>query len=316
STWSPDVVHVTHAMKFGVGAIDACGELRVPVVVTLTDFWFLCPRHTLLTWEEETCDGPSDWRNCLACVRDLHGIKGSRREATAVKRRPARMASALTNVDRVVVLSRDTCRRFEANGFAVDGFDLVPHGLEPDAIGSPVHGRRPGRTRFAFIGSLVAFKGAGVVIAALASVPTLDVELVVHGDGPLRDALDRQSAADSRVRLAGPFPSDEFGDVIRDADYVVVPSLWYENEPLVVKAAMHLGVPVLASRVGSLADMVDEGVDGWTVPPGDVAAWAAILTKADSARDDWPRTGRPQPTMDDTYTHVEAIYRQVSDCRT
>ena len=305
-------------MKFGVGAIDACHELGVPVVVSLTDFWFLCPRHTLLTWQGRLCEGPSDWRECLACVRDLHGISGRRREARAVRGRAARMRQVLASADRVIALSGDLVRRFEANGFDVDAFELVPHGLEPGAIGSPSGRgpRRPGPTRFVFIGSLVRFKGLHVVLAALSRLPALDVELVVYGEGPERDALQQQSSADRRVTFAGAFPPEQFGVVMAASEYLVMPTLWYENEPLVVKAALHLGVPVLASRLGSLVDMVQDDVDGWTVPADDVDAWAATLERADAMRDEWPRTGRPQPSMDDTYARVEAIYREVSRCPT
>jgi glycosyltransferase involved in cell wall biosynthesis len=314
AAWKPDVAHVTHAMKFGVGAIDACRDLDVPVVVTLTDFWFLCPRHTLLTWQGRLCDGPSDWRECLACVRDLHGITGRRRETLAVQGRPARMRRALATADRVIALSPGLLRHFEANGFAVDAFDLVPHGLEPDAIGSPPSDRRPGPTRLVYIGSLVPFKGVHVVLEALTSKPELDVELVLYGSGPEREALRRQSSADPRVTLAGTFAPAELGAVVGGADYLVMPTLWFENEPLVVKAALHLGVPVIASRLGSLIDLVRDDIDGWTVPPGDVEAWADALTRADATRDHWPREGRPQPTMDDTYARVEAIYREVIHC--
>jgi glycosyltransferase involved in cell wall biosynthesis len=314
AAWKPDVTHVTHAMKFGVGAIDASRDLDVPVVVTLTDFWFLCPRHTLLTWQGRLCDGPNDWRECLACVRDLHGISGRRREAVAVRGRPARMHRALATADRVIALSLDLLRHFEANGFDVDAFELVPHGLEPDAIGSPLSDRRPGPTRFVFIGNLVPFKGVHVVLDALASKPELDVELVLYGDGPEREALRRQSSADPRVTLAGTFAPAKLGAVVGDADYLVMPSLWFENEPLVVKAALHLGVPVIASRLGSLIDLVTDDIDGWTVPCGDVEEWAAALARADATREVWPRNGRAQPTMDDTYARVEAIYREVIHC--
>src|SRR5207237_1159822 len=122
-------------------------------------------------------------------------------------------------------------RRFEANGFDGDAIEVVPHGVEFDALPSArpePSGRRPGPTRLAFVGSLVRFKGAHVVVDALASVPDLDVELVVYGAGPERDDLDRRSASDRRVRMAGTFPPHEMTAVLRDTDYLVMPSLWFE----------------------------------------------------------------------------------------
>jgi len=313
--WRPDVAHVTHAMKFGVGAIDACRDCNVPVVVTLTDFWFLCPRHTLLTWDGRLCEGPTDWHECLACVRDLHHIRGRRREARALRSRPARMQRALEGADRVIALSSELVRHFADNGYDVDAFELVPHGLEPDLLGRRPAERQPGPTRFVFIGHLVHFKGAHVLLDALSLARGLDVELIVYGDGPEREALDQQARADPRVRFGGTFSPAALGSVVSQADYLLLPALWVENEPFVVKAALQLGVPVLASRLGSLVDLVEDGVDGWTVPADDARAWAAALARADETRDNWPQTGRSQPTMDDTYARVEQIYREVIDCR-
>lgn len=307
---APDVVHVTHAMKFGIGAIDAAKALGLPVVVTLTDFWFLCPRHTLLTWDGRVCTGPTSWRECAACTRDLHGVRGTRAEVGAIKGRPARLRAALASADRVVALAPFMLRTFAANGYDVDRFDLIPHGLEPEALASakPRPERIGGTANFAFIGSLVRAKGAHVALEALRAAPDLDARLVIHGDGPERDALEQQATADRRVTFAGPFPPNEFGLVLSGTDCVLAPSLSYDNEPLVVKGALHLGVPVIASAIGSLVDMIDDGVDGWLVPPGDVDAWARVFEKVHGELGRRVVQPQPQPTMDDTYGALEEIY--------
>jgi glycosyltransferase involved in cell wall biosynthesis len=315
----PDVVHVTHAMKFGVGAVEAPRLLGVPVVVTLTDFWFLCPRHTLLTWDGRLCDGPADWRACAMCVRDLHGVDARRAEDQAVQARAHRLRDALARADRVIALSPFMIRMLATNGFVVGGIAVIPHGLEPDTLRHEGGGgdrgraepRRSGVTRFVFIGTLVTSKGAHVVIEALRRCGTLDAELVVHGDGPERETLLRHAAGDSRITFAGSFPPEEFGRVVASADYVLAPALWYENEPLVVKAALHLGVPVIVSDLGTLPDMVD-GSNGWTVPADDVGAWAHALEAAHAGRATRHRRPTPQPTMDDTYAQVDAVYRAVA----
>jgi glycosyltransferase involved in cell wall biosynthesis len=102
--------------------------------------------------------------------------------------------------------------------------------------------------------------------------------------------------------------------VLSAADYLVVPALWYENDPLVVKAANHVGLPVIASRIGSLERMIDEDENGWLVPPGDVQAWEHVLTRAVADRGrSWRR--HPGADMDEHFARVEAIYGEVIGAR-
>jgi glycosyltransferase involved in cell wall biosynthesis len=110
-----------------------------------------------------------------------------------------------------------------------------------------------------------------------------------NGANPYLDSLKKLVAADRRVRLMGTFPLDEMGRVLETADVLAMPVLWYENEPLVVKAARFSGVPVLASNIGTLADSIREGEGGWLLPPGDIEAWAHAIA-----------TLKPKPLPPDT----------------
>ena len=97
------------------------------------------------------------------------------------------------------------------------------------------------------------------------------------GSNEYLESLKKLVAADSRAQLMGTFPLDEMGRVLETADVLAMPVLWYENEPLVVKAARYAGVPVLASNIGTLADSIRQDVNGWLLPPGDVEAWAEAI---------------------------------------
>ncbi|MBI4259148.1 MAG: glycosyltransferase family 4 protein [Actinobacteria bacterium] len=314
---SPDLVHATHAMKLTTSALAACRSLGIPVLLSLTDFWFLCPRHTLLTWDGRLCRGPVDPRECLRCVKDLHGIRGRRDERRALRARPAAMRDAALAADRVIALSPFLRRMFVANGYDPERIEVLRHGIETSDLGTPEARRTdPRLTRLVVIGSLVPYKGAHVAVEALRGLPELtDARLTVYGEvgtGDYAHSLVRAARGDRRIRFAGTFDPDDMGRVLSEADYLLVPALWYENEPIVVKAAVHVGLPVIASRIGSLEDMVEEGVDGWTVAPGDVPAWREVLRRAVAERARWPRRPRPQPDMDEHFRAVEAIYRDLA----
>jgi glycosyltransferase involved in cell wall biosynthesis len=314
--FAPDVVHLTHAMKLGAGVLDVCGALRIPVVVTLSDYWFLCPRHTLFTHENRLCAGPSDPGECFRCARDLHELEDTPQERLAVAERPDRLLAALAGQARIVALSRFQRDLFVRHGVAEEDIELIPHGIEPGGLRPTQPAAPRQRPRLVFVGSLVEHKGPHVAVEALSRAPELDDELVLHGPARPGDRyaqhLAEAALRDPRVRLAGPFAPERFGDVLAGADALLLPAQWYENDPLVVKAALHVGVPVLVSRLGTLAELVRDGRDGWTVAHDDVDAWTEALRRVAARGPGQTTTPRPQPTMDTHWDAVREIYLRLT----
>jgi glycosyltransferase involved in cell wall biosynthesis len=337
----PDLVHAMHAMKLSASALRACFDRDIPVVVTLTDFWFLCPRHTLLRWDGRTCSGPRHRSACVRCVADSHdvprlgasrhlpesvfgalcelGLRRGRRHPRrfwpaihALARRPEHLRQVLAQADRVVALSQRQRELFARNGFRGD-MQVLDHGLEPDdGDAAPCPPREV--PVVSFVGSLRPHKGAHVLVEALRRAPRLRIELRVYGSPGGRsdyaDALRARSAGDPRIRWLGTFPSERLGAVLRDSDLLAFPALWFENNPLVVKAALRGGVPVMASRIGCLPDWIRPGANGWLVAPGSARAWAAALARA--ARG--PLRPEPDPRvkgMDAHALEVFEIYEEV-----
>lgn len=145
--------------------------------------------------------------------------------------------------------------------------------IEPSADES---GEVPGF--FLFVGRLRIRKGVEVLLEALRS---LEVRLVIAGDGEHRGALERRvtelGLAD-RVRFVGRRDAAQVRWLFRGAWALVVPSI-YEGMPLVVLEAMQAGVPVVASRVSGIPEVVEDGLTGWLVPPEDPEALAATLAE-------------------------------------
>ncbi len=333
----PDVVHAIHAMKLSAAALQLCYDLKIPVVLTLADYWFICPRHTLIRWNEKLCDGPAHDLDCVMCLNKLHGfapraehfpvrllrlgsnlnrISGGRhlrlwRDLAAIRKRQAHLKQVVECADRVIALSEFQKKMFVRNGFAADKIQVLHHGVEVEGL-SPAQVSQPDFVRIIFIGSLVYHKGPHILIEALARHPDLKVNLDVYGDLTRSDSylesLKQLAAADARVRLMGNFPPREMGRVLQTADALAMPVLWYENEPLVVKAARYVGLPVLASDIGTLSETIRDGVNGWLVRAGDVDAWANALSSF--------RPGILPPdlsikTVDQNAGELLAIYQEV-----
>ena len=123
-----------------------------------------------------------------------------------------------------------------------------------------------------------------MLVDAVRRLPgTIDVDVQIFGDPGVypdyaKGLVDR-AAADTRIRFCGTFPNNRIGEVLSTFDVLVVPSLWYENTPLVIYSSQAAGCPVLASDLGGMSEVIREGVDGLLFPPGDSAALATHLER-------------------------------------
>lgn len=148
--------------------------------------------------------------------------------------------------------------------------------LEPEHAPASRDGRTAATTRFLFVGRLIERKGLDVLLEAVRAVS--GCELWVAGDGPLRPMLAAAAAQDDRIRLLGHTAGRALAEAYREADVLVVPSL-YEPWGLVVHEGLAYGLPVIATdQVGAADDLVQPGVNGEIVPAGSAAALARAMS--------------------------------------
>ncbi|MCP2257272.1 Glycosyltransferase involved in cell wall bisynthesis [Streptoalloteichus tenebrarius] len=179
----------------------------------------------------------------------------------------------------VITLTTRLARLLAADGVAPERLHVIPSGVRR-ALFHTVDGAPLAdvpRPRVLFLGRLHRQKGVADLVRALTLVPS--ARLVLAGDGPERDRLARLADAlgvADRVRFLGFVPHDRVPSLLRDADLLVMPSRYEELGTALVEAR-HVGVPVVATRVGGIPDVVRDGVDGLLVPPGDIPALACAL---------------------------------------
>jgi glycosyltransferase involved in cell wall biosynthesis len=190
------------------------------------------------------------------------GLRGLKRARTAALRMAATVVVPSLYLARIALT------------WGLDSVRVV-HVPNPAPAVEPANGPPPERPTFVFAGRLTRQKALGNALEALTSVP--EARLLVVGDGPDRDRLAAQAAAlDGRVEFLGALPRAEVLAVVSGATAAVLPSDW-ENLPHAVVEALALGVPIVATSVGGVPEVVDDGVNGLLVPPGDVPALAAAL---------------------------------------
>jgi glycosyltransferase involved in cell wall biosynthesis len=173
-----------------------------------------------------------------------------------------------------------------ARALGIAGAPVLRMGVDCAAIREAVGVRRPEPGRLLYIGRLADKKGVDVLVDALARLDGARLDVI--GDGPDREALEaraRDLGVEARARFLGKQPRAEVLRALATAQIVVIPSRVgaggdMDGTPVVLGEAMAAGVPVVASDLGGLGECIEDGVDGLLVPPGDVDALAAMLSKA------------------------------------
>jgi glycosyltransferase involved in cell wall biosynthesis len=280
----PDLVHVQHLMGLPVQILHILQRRRIRYVVTLHDYWWICANAQLLTnYGQRICDGPRLWLNCGRCALARAGLgmiwPAAPALAPLLAARARLQRRALEQAQQLIAPTRFVKAWHVGHGLSAAHIEVLPHGIDRPLRPLPRE-HFYGPIRFACIGGLAWQKGIHVLIEAFERLPG-EAELWVAGSEAFDPAYAQQlrSRAGPRVRFMGGLSREQVWACLAEVDMLAVPSLWYEAFSLIAHEAFVAGVPVIASRLGALAEVVHDGVDGLLVPPQDVDAWTAALQR-------------------------------------
>ena len=274
TAFRPDVLHVHNFMPtLSPSVFFAAQRECVPVVQTLHNYRLLCPNAQMFR-DGEVCERCVEERSFLPAVR-LGCYRGSRVGSAVV-------GGTVALHTRLGTWERRVARYIALSCFAADKLGARVPREKIRIKGNFVSdsGTGSGQGGYAlFVGRLSAEKGLSTVLAADA-LGELPMPVRIAGDGPMRDAVERACAASgSRLRYLGSRSSEEVRALMAEASVLLVPSLWFEGFTMVMVEAMSLGLPVLASRIGSLPEIVEDGVSGVLMAPGDPRALTQTLAR-------------------------------------
>ncbi|HSM58164.1 MAG TPA: glycosyltransferase family 4 protein [Candidatus Sulfomarinibacteraceae bacterium] len=320
----PDVVHVQHLMGLPLSLLTQLKAMRIPIVITLHDYWFPCANGQLLTnYDNQVCDGPRWWLNCARCALARAGV-GDRRWLTPAVAplfayRSSRLRRWLAQADRVIAPTHFVRDTYDRLNMPTENVVVVPHGievpahvLEAEAATLP---HQPGRLHIVYVGSLAWQKGLHVLVEAVNHLPPEAVRLTIYGD--LDNFPDYVHSLQAQVEHPGiTFPGritrDDFWPMLlQEVDVAVLPTLWYEASPLTIQEMFAARVPLVASNIGALPEKIRHGVDGVLFPPGDAAALRDVLQRLLDTPQQLRRLQaniRPTRLMDEHVEDVQAIY--------
>jgi glycosyltransferase involved in cell wall biosynthesis len=282
----PELVHVQHLMGLPASIGKALQQRRIPYVITLWDFWWRCANAQLLTnYSEEICSGPSaTFLNCARCAVARAGhprlLPALPLVAPVMASRNAALQPVIDGAARLIAPTDFVRRWYVQHGFPADKTLVLAPAL---AYPGPRPRAEMARTfRVAYIGGLSSQKGVHVLIEAFAGLRG-EAELWIAGDESADPPYGRRlrelasKSAQANIRFLGRLNRDQVWYTLSNVDIVAVPTLWYETYSFIISEAFVAGVPVVASRLGPIADRVRDGVDGRLLPPGDVMAWRNVL---------------------------------------
>ncbi len=329
----PDVFHLIGGYLITSNALETARRMGIPTVVTLTDFWFLCPRLSLLRSNGEISTLPIDPSRCARClgeesrryrlpgrlfpkVMDLYW-RGRRGKVRQMEERIRCLLETLNQVDAIISPSRflrdvHIEAGVDANRilFSRQGRQLTTN-LEPKQ-------EFDGVLRIGYSGQISEHKGIHILIQAVRKLAGAPLRLQIYGDMEMFPDYTRQlkklAAGDTRIEFMGTYRREELGHVFAGLDVVVVPSMWFENSPNVILEAFGYKTPVVGSRFGGIIELVDHDESGLLFERGDAQSLAMQLQRLldepellEHLREGIP----PVRSVSEEIDELEEIYRRV-----
>ena len=292
----PQLVHVTSCETLSASVLQVLKNAGIPFVLTLTDFWFLCPRINLLKSDGTNCDGMTTPWQCLQCQ-----LLTSKAYLWPKRFLPERLVSSLLmKVSKYPIITRqpglrgmagDMHKRKEflnraitwpdvritASSFVRDIFltnhiqapiTILPYGHDLSWAKGQVAKTKSEILRIGFIGQITYSKGVHLLIKAV-NLVNQDypgkIVLSIYGDtnhsADYSSKLFELTRDSSNIKFCGTYPHDQSAGIFSELDVLVVPSLWYDF-PLIIYEAFATKTPVIATNLGGMAEAVKHEVNG------------------------------------------------------
>ncbi len=307
----PDIVHIQHVLYLSANIIEEVKKRNIPVLFTLHDYWLLCPQGQLLKNDISACNKKNSLEcvGCifhqlsikknifkayyflrkytpgylvqLAKNSYLNYCRFSSlakiRAINLIEERIAYMKAISSRVDLFISPSQFLKRKFIEFGIPEEKIGLLLCGFN---LGNfrDFQKMASSKLRFGFIGNLLPAKGAHILIESFNKIKNSNAELRIYGQassykGILGNYLKylKKITRNKNIKFMGGFDNKDVAKIFEEIEVLVVPSIWYENSPLVIQEAFLSKTPVIASRIGGIPELIEEGVNGFLFTPGDTS---------------------------------------------
>ena len=351
--WTPNLVHVTSCLTLSASVIESVRKNNIPIVLTLTDFWFVCPRVNLLKGDGALCDGRTSAWDCLKCklwdsgvyrgissvfpesvgariltwashYPHLNRLRGLRGMALNMNERKAYLSKMLKTVDFITAPSAALA---EIIGLThpSQNIKVVYSGHDLSWMKSLPRKKTSDVLRIAYIGQIISIKGVHTLISAICSADIAGrAVLAIFGDQNkdleyFHELKGFAAEHKEMVKFNGAFSHDKLGDILSEIDVLVVPSLWHENNPRVIQEAYAAKVPVVAANVAGISEFVQHEVNGLLFERGnadDLAKQLKRFVDEPGLLEKLEARIQKVKSVDEEILELEAIYQELLASKT
>ena len=230
-------------------------KMNIPYVVSLTDFWLICHKAQMTLDTGALCSGPEQGKHCQKMCGGLEKEYYHKRFQQACK---------VLNESSANIVSSDFLHNMMLH--AIKGFKSVnvAYGLNFSYLGvNNNHYKSDSKINFLFSGTLSKHKGIDTTIKAFKSVNNKKFTLNIYGDGPLRSHVEDEIKSEENIHFWGSYSKEDTKKLIKENDVVLIPSAWYENNPIILQEMIAANIPPIVSNIGSLPEMVKDKKTGF-----------------------------------------------------
>ena len=301
----PDLIYIIHFVnKLSPSVITGAKEMGVPVVLRLSDFFMMCPRFDFL-YDRKICEDCLKSRGYMSCIKK-RCVKGSLAASVirAFSMKVHEMMKVYDKVDAFITPSLFLKNKLIEAGYPAEKIYHIPTFTDIGDSAGTVKNLNPASSEIEsvrkisttteengsssgyalYFGRITEEKGVATAVEAYAQMP--DKRLMITGDDTTDEAARLKKLIEDKgltnIKFTGFKSGKELDDIIEGAEFVIIPSIWYDNLPNTALESFRHSKPIIASNTGSLPELVTEGYNGLLFEPGnaeDLAKKAGKLYK-------------------------------------
>ncbi len=263
--FAPDLVHFHNIHPLSLKIIDQCSDLHIPTLLTLHDYYLICFKSILMGDENSICLNNNS--ACLSCKKRRFVINN---EPKTVLERNCMAMDFLKRVNLIISPSHFLLDKFVTRGLPLQKTVVVDYGIDTSRFNNRKKNLSK-KIRFGYIGQLIEHKGIENLLYAFSSLAPMEKEklsLVIVGSGEKAfvnfcKKLSAELQLSGIINFVGKVANAHIPKFFNQIDILIVPSIWPENSPVVIREALATGTPVLASNIGGIPELIQDGIHGF-----------------------------------------------------
>jgi len=300
----PAIIHTHNLHGFHPLLLQLLKMTKIPIVHTLHDYHFICPRLSLLHRNGKICDdkGKGDKTQQAKKICQFYR-KTMRRLSYNTFNTVTAPSSFIIEKHKEFGLLRNSFNTSLPLGSTFESEISKPKDY-PDEVFS-----------FLYIGALSEHKGIGNLLSAIERIE-LDFIISFAGSGELEKEIKFAANKDRRIKFLGFVSGLQKIELFKKTDCLLLPSIWYDNSPVVIYESFSFGIPVIASKIGGIPELVNDGINGYLTIPDDSKSFAIAMTRIMEEKNNYKKlslnalASSKKLSFDEHVSEISQIYKK------